>query len=479
MSADELTTSAFSDPETFNPFNGCPWRVYLNALSEWYMTREDGEFVPLGDHHVHWAERFANGDDFTLLAHRFGLKTFVVLGYILARLEYTDGFTALWLTNTKTQAKDKADREFNKLTRRAPFLTNTVEENRTEDTIQTKTFENGSAFHSGWLEGGIEGARADLIVFDDIIKEKGDGKTSDVWDWCAGAALPIGKRDSQEVFIGTRKRPGDLYAYIADKTEYPIVEWPLIRERWQANDSDTVGELAPKQYYTEIPNPLGAGDGSVHVLWPEARGTDFIQEKYPKVGTKMFDRAYCLITGNFEGLVYKWFDDGHKLGDDELPEDYDKTIYGLDFGGSVPTAIVCCRRSADDWYVVDEFYEPRVTDDTIAAELHRMYNLYGRGNVYADHEPRTIRKLKHESILAKEADKSVDEGIRHVSGLRERLYVSRSCPNLINEFNSYQYKDGGNSDDVLKENDHLMDALRYALYSDDTTLNAGGEVIEW
>jgi len=182
---------------------------------------------------------------------------------------------------------------------------------------------------------------------------------------------------------------------------------------------------------------------------------------------------------NFEGLVYKWFNDDNIIADDQLPTEFEKTIYGLDFGGAVPTAIVCCRRAGDEWYVVDEFYEPRVTDDTIAAELQSMYADYGRGNIYCDHEPRTIRKLSNEGLLAKEADKSVDEGIRHISGLRENLFVSRSCANLINEFNSYQYKDGGDSDDVLKENDHAMDSLRYCLYSDDTALNAGGEVIEW
>jgi len=178
---------------------------------------------------------------------------------------------------------------------------------------------------------------------------------------------------------------------------------------------------------------------------------------------------------SFEGLVYKWFGDENRIGPDDLPETYDKTIYGLDFGGSVPTAIVAVRKSGDDWYVVDEFYEPRVTDDAIARELQRMYGEYGRGPVYCDHEPRTIQKLTKESIQAKEADKSVDEGIRHVNGLRENLYVLSDCQNLVDEFNLYRYKD--NSDDVLKENDHLMDALRYALFSEDTALDAGGFVI--
>ena len=178
-------------------------------------------------------------------------------------------------------------------------------------------------------------------------------------------------------------------------------------------------------------------------------------------------------------MVYKWFGESNTIADDELPESFDKTIYGLDFGGAVPTAIVCVRQSGDDWYVVDEFYEPRVTDDTIAAELQSMYETYGRGPIYADHEPRTIRKLKREGLQAKEADKSVDEGIRHVSALRNNLGVCRSCQNLINEFNSYQYKDGGDSDDVLKEQDHLMDALRYALFTDDGRGGGAVSVIEW
>ena len=182
---------------------------------------------------------------------------------------------------------------------------------------------------------------------------------------------------------------------------------------------------------------------------------------------------------NFEGLVYKWFGEANTIADDELPESFDKTIYGLDFGGAVPTAIVCVRQSGDDWFVVDEFYEPRVTDDTIAAELQSMYSEYGRGPIYADHEPRTIRKLKREGLRAKEADKSVDEGIRHVSALRNNLYVCRSCQNVVDEFNSYQYKDGGNSDDVLKEQDHLMDALRYALFTDDGTGGGGMVAFEW
>jgi PBSX family phage terminase large subunit len=179
----------------------------------------------------------------------------------------------------------------------------------------------------------------------------------------------------------------------------------------------------------------------------------------------------------FEGLVYTWFGDENKVAREALPDTYDETIYGLDFGGSVPSAIVCLRRDGEDWYAVDEFYQPRVTDDTLVEELQRMHDEHGRGRIYADHEPRTIQKLKREGLSVEEADKSVDEGIRHVEGLRENLHVAADLQNLVNEFNQYQYKDG--MDAPLKENDHLMDALRYALFTNDTALEGGGVVMEW
>jgi len=177
----------------------------------------------------------------------------------------------------------------------------------------------------------------------------------------------------------------------------------------------------------------------------------------------------------FEGLVYKWFDESNRIASDGLPKTYDKTVYGLDFGGSVPSAIVCVRKSGEDWYVVDEFYQSRVTDDVLAREMDRMYDEHGHGPVYCDHEPRTIEKLKKEGIQAKKARKSVGEGIRHVDGLKDRLFVLNRCQSLINEFNLYRYKDG--KDDVLKENDHALDALRYALFSDSTSKSGGAFVI--
>jgi len=197
-----------------------------------------------------------------------------------------------------------------------------------------------------------------------------------------------------------------------------------------------------------------------------ANPDDYIERQERQRSGEAFEQEIEGKFVSFEGLVYKWFGRDNRVDDDDLPETYDETIYGVDWGGSAPTAIVCLRRSGDKWYVVDEFYERRVVNETIINDLERMHDAHGHGPIYCDtNEPRAIEQLRREEFAAREADKSVETGIRYVSSLRDRLHVRNRCQSVIDEFNQYQYKDGGDSDNVLKENDHAMDALRYALFT--------------
>ena len=53
-----------------------------------------------------------------------------------------------------------------------------------------------------------------------------------------------------------------------------------------------------------------------------------------------------------------------------------------------------------------------------------------------------------------------------------RLYVTSNCINTIKEFKSYKYPEKGGDRPVDRDN-HLMDALRYVLYTVDQ--NGGNE----
>ena len=76
-----------------------------------------------------------------------------------------------------------------------------------------------------------------------------------------------------------------------------------------------------------------------------------------------------------------------------------------------------------------------------------------------------ITSLQQRGIRVRKAVNDVLIGVSTVTSVLPDLTVDPSCVNLIAEFGAYRYPEGsrGNSDNPVKENDHALDALRYAL----------------
>lgn len=166
----------------------------------------------------------------------------------------------------------------------------------------------------------------------------------------------------------------------------------------------------------------------------------------------------------FDGLVFPWFDADNLISD--TPSLYDETIYGVDWGHNNPATIVVLLREGDFWIVADEWYETRCTVNDHAEAAKDMYDRWGPGTLYCDpSEPANIKTFRREGLDAKKAQNDVTPGIQRVSSLRDELLVFDQCQNIRNEFSQYQYDDDGESDDPLKQNDHSMDGLRYALFT--------------
>lgn len=167
---------------------------------------------------------------------------------------------------------------------------------------------------------------------------------------------------------------------------------------------------------------------------------------------------------HFEGLVYPWFGEDHLT--DEPPDDYDEVIYGVDWGFSNPAVVLAVTREGDRWTVVDTWYETRCTTGDQATAVKDMQGRWGPGPIYCDpSEPSDIEEFHREELAARPAANDVTPGIKHVSSLRDELRVVRTCQPVRNEFNQYQYKDDDEKDAPIKQNDHAMDALRYALFT--------------
>ncbi|MFC4549392.1 MULTISPECIES: hypothetical protein [Halorussus] len=283
--------------EVLNPFEDCPWEEFLNELTYGYMQGERDDWIPVADVHLDWVERFRSDKDVGLLAHRDSLKTTATLGIVIAHLEYIDGFRAHWITNTQGQAHKKADTEFWKLVERNSWLTN-LNSQPVQDTKEVKEFQNGSVLHAGWLFGAIEGDRSHLLILDDLIKEHGDGETDNVLTWIEGVTVPMVKDSGKTAIIGTRKRPDDIYSHIADREAYDFTEYPAILDVWDqefGDDDNWEERRPPEDLYTEVDNPLSEGGDTVRVLWPEARGPQYLADKYAQMSPHLFWREFCMV----------------------------------------------------------------------------------------------------------------------------------------------------------------------------------------
>lgn len=190
-----------------------------------------------------------------------------------------------------------------------------------------------------------------------------------------------------------------------------------------------------------------------------------------------FAQEYLGSFRKSEGLVYKEFSrEKHVYNDnsEKQPTNIIKRFAGIDFGFTNPTAIITIEKDHDNGYwVTHEWYKRNKTDEQIADVVFAL----NFDEVYPDPEsPSAIAELTKRGVYCREVLKnkdSIKNGINSVRALflQGKLHIHQSCQNLINELETYAYpeqRQGHNEEEnPIKENDHALDALRYALYMDE------------
>ena len=140
--------------------------------------------------------------------------------------------------------------------------------------------------------------------------------------------------------------------------------------------------------------------------------------------------------------------------------------YGLDFGYNVPTALVRIETYEGANYAEEVIYQTKLTTADLIEKLKQI-GIRRTETIFCDAaEPKTIEELTRAGFNAKSADKDVTEGIRKVKSMP--LFVTRNSDNLIKELKQYKWKVDKNGkvlDEPVKENDHITDALRYAIFT--------------
>lgn len=164
--------------------------------------------------------------------------------------------------------------------------------------------------------------------------------------------------------------------------------------------------------------------------------------------------------GLSQDLIYT-----HYKTTEEMPEE-GETVYGLDFGFNVPSALVKVTFNENKAYAKEILYETRLTTADLIERLADL-GIDRYDEIYCDAaEPKTIEELARHGFNAKPANKDVTEGIRTVKGTP--LFIHQDSVNLLKELKNYRWKtdrNGNKLDAPVKFNDHITDALRYAIFS--------------
>jgi len=190
-------------------------------------------------------------------------------------------------------------------------------------------------------------------------------------------------------------------------------------------------------------------------------GKRFVEGLFAPAGTGSFD---------YDSTIHEVvIENGYILRKhDKLPlikvEDLVYFNKGVDFGWTNPSAALLIGYDGDDRsYILDEFYQNRTQTETLIEEIKEMG--HNECQVVCDSsQPQTIDVFCKAGLVASGNKSKREDGIAelggrfHVQGDKKpRIYVSSRCTHWINEVMVYNAE--------VKENDHAIDATRYAVMS--------------
>lgn len=174
-----------------------------------------------------------------------------------------------------------------------------------------------------------------------------------------------------------------------------------------------------------------------------------------------------LVSEGMKGLIFKKWMPITNNQFNELPY---SSFYGLDFGfSSDPAALVEIKVHNDNVYVKELLYETRYTNPMLSERFETL-GLTKQSEIFADSaEPKSIEELARMNWNMKAAVKGPDSiraGINFL--LSKKVHYVDTGLNLIKEKETYRWAldaDKNPTDKPIDEYNHLMDAIRYAVFT--------------
>jgi hypothetical protein len=317
----------------------------------------------------------------------------------------------------------------------------------TRDNAKDKVIElsNQSTIRMGSINqvDSVVGRSYDLIIFDEAALT--DGRDA----FNVALRPTLDKENSKAIFISTPRGRNNYFAefyYRGWSEEFP--EWASIKATYHEN--------------------------------PRVSEADIIEAK-KTMSDAEFNQEYMADFNVFEGQIWTF---NHEQCTADLSEfDTSKmdVFAGLDVGYKDPTAFCVIAYDWDEekYHVLDEYLDSERTTEQHAVQIQKLIEKWDIDYIYIDSAAQQTRYdfAQNYDISTINAKKSVLDGIGHVAGIvdNDSLIVNQTCKEVMISLDQYQWDPNPN---LMKErpkhdmSSHMADALRYALYSFETSVTS-------
>jgi hypothetical protein len=376
-------------------------------------------------------------------------KTTLAIWEMLGLAYSKDNQVIKYFATTIDQARDIA---WGMLKQYAENIIIDKNETRLELILKTQNDKTSTIKLGGYENIETErGKQNDFIVLDEAASMK-----NFKYNWEAVIEPTLAFRKGSALFISTPKGFNDFFQ-LYEKGQRRDIEW----ESWK---------------FTSFDNPF------LDNAWLEQRRLSTTPE--------FFSQEYLADFTRFTGLIYQEFDSSiHVEPFDHTFNDHADYLFGLDFAVRGYTASLPLKIKPDgNIYILDNYKQEGKTAKEHREAIKQMllkYTDFSNYNGYADpagwmrnqQDKDMIWSIADEYIEADfpivPANNQVTPGINYVKQLfrENKIHIHSRCTLLIEELLQYQWKDykqvGEESEPERprKINDHLVDCLRYALYS--------------
>lgn len=179
------------------------------------------------------------------------------------------------------------------------------------------------------------------------------------------------------------------------------------------------------------------------------------------------------------GAIYPVNEDSVIIEPFEIPKHWQKG-YGLDVGRNTGGAWIARNPDTGELFTYSDLKMVEGTPsnhvDSIQARgkwLKGAIDTSARGRSQTDGE-NLFDIYREKGLHLVNADKAVSAGLYEVLELliSGRLKIFNTCTELIKEFRGYQRNEKG---EIIKKNDHIMDAWRYAIFNRDKIMRTEAE----